>query len=54
MTGPTSRQRGRPTETRQQFQTTTLGQKVISGHKSQSGLDALTYWLTVSCNVTST
>jgi hypothetical protein len=28
------------------FQTTTFGQKVISGHKSQSGLDTMTYWLT--------
>jgi hypothetical protein len=27
------------------FQITTFGQKVISGHKSQSGLDTLTYWL---------
>jgi hypothetical protein len=40
------------------FQTTTFGQKVISGHKSQSGLDTsiywLTDWLTISRNVTST
>jgi hypothetical protein len=36
------------------FQKTTFGKKVISGHKSQSGFDTLTYWLTVSCNVTST
>jgi hypothetical protein len=28
------------------FQTTNFGQKVISGHKSQTGLDTLTYWLT--------
>jgi hypothetical protein len=28
------------------FQTTTFGQEVISGHKFQSGLDTLTYWLT--------
>jgi hypothetical protein len=27
-------------------QKTNFGQKVISGHKSQSGLDTLTYWLT--------
>jgi hypothetical protein len=27
------------------FQTTTFEQEVISGHKSQSGLDTLTYWL---------
>jgi hypothetical protein len=27
------------------FKKTTFGQKVISGHKSQSGLDTLTYWL---------
>jgi hypothetical protein len=40
------------------FQRTTFRQKVISGHKSESGLYTLTYWLTdrptVSCNVTST
>jgi hypothetical protein len=48
------------------FQKTTFGQKAISGHKSQSGLDTLAYWLidwltdwltdgsTVSCNVIST
>jgi hypothetical protein len=34
--------------------TATFGQKVISGHKSQSGLDILTDWLTVSPTVTST
>jgi hypothetical protein len=28
------------------FQKTTFGQKVIYGHKSQSGIDTLTYWLT--------
>jgi hypothetical protein len=28
------------------FQTTTFGQEVISGHKSESGLDTSTYWLT--------
>jgi hypothetical protein len=28
------------------FQKTTFGQKVIPGHKSQSGLNILTYWLT--------
>jgi hypothetical protein len=28
--------------------------KKESGHKSQSGLNTLTYWLTVSCKVTST
>jgi hypothetical protein len=28
------------------FQKTTFEQKVISGHKSQNGLDTLTYWLT--------
>jgi hypothetical protein len=28
------------------FQTTTFRQKVISSHKSQSGLDTLTDWLT--------
>jgi hypothetical protein len=53
MTDPTSRQRQDSN-----FQKTTFGQKAISGHKSQSGLDTLTYWLTdwptVSCNVTST
>jgi hypothetical protein len=32
----------------------TFGQKVTSGCKSQSRLNILTYWLTVSCNVTST
>jgi hypothetical protein len=29
--------------------TATFRQKVISGHKSQSGLDTLPYWLTVEC-----
>jgi hypothetical protein len=46
-TGPTSRQRGRPTETREQISDR------ISGRKSQSGSDTKTYWLTVSHNVTS-
>jgi hypothetical protein len=31
-----------------------LGQEVISGLKSYSGVDTPTYWLTVSGNVTST
>jgi hypothetical protein len=44
---------GAPQRQDSNFQKRTFRQKVISGHKSQSGLDTLTYWLTVSCNVTS-
>jgi hypothetical protein len=46
MTDPTSQQRGVPQRQESNFQKTTFGQKVISGHKSQNGLDTLTYWLT--------
>jgi hypothetical protein len=43
MTDPTFRQRGLPKKTRQQVsEKKTFGQKVISGHKSQNGLDTLT------------
>jgi hypothetical protein len=38
-TDPTSRQRGRPTKTTHEIQT-----ELISGRKSQGGLDAKTYW----------
>jgi hypothetical protein len=41
MTDPTSRQRGRPQMTGQW-----LKKKMISGQKSQIGLDTKTYWLT--------
>jgi hypothetical protein len=34
---------GAPQRQDSDFQKTTFGQKVISGHKSQDGLDALTY-----------
>jgi hypothetical protein len=34
---------GAPQRQDSNFQTTTLGQEVIFGHKSQSGLDTLTY-----------
>jgi hypothetical protein len=44
---------GAPQRQDSNFQTTTFGQKAISGHKYRSGLDTLIYWLTVSCNVTS-
>jgi hypothetical protein len=37
---------GAPQRQDRNFQTTTFGQEVISGHKSQSRLDTLTYWLT--------
>jgi hypothetical protein len=37
---------GAPQRQDSNFQKTTFGQKVISGHKSQSGLDTSTYWLT--------
>jgi hypothetical protein len=37
---------GAPQRQDSNFQKTTFGQKAISGHKSQSGLDTLTYWLT--------
>jgi hypothetical protein len=45
---------GAPQRQDSNFQKTTFGHKVISGHKSQNRLDTLTYWLTVSCNVAST
>jgi hypothetical protein len=45
---------GAPQREDSNFQKVTFGQKVTSGHKSQSGLDTLTYWLTVSFNVTLT
>jgi hypothetical protein len=35
-------------------QDSTIQTELISGRKSRSGLDAKTYWLTVSRNVTST
>jgi hypothetical protein len=37
----------------QQRQHNEIQTELISGRKSQSGLDAKTYWLTVSRNVTS-
>jgi hypothetical protein len=37
---------GAPLRQDSNFQTTTFGQKVIPGHKSQSGLNTSTYWLT--------
>jgi hypothetical protein len=43
MTDPTSRQTDTDTETRQNFQTTAIGQKATSGDKSQNGLDTPTY-----------
>jgi hypothetical protein len=36
---------GAPHRQDSNFQKTTFGQKVISGRKSQSGLNTLTYWL---------
>jgi hypothetical protein len=48
VTDPTSRQRGRPTETRQQ----TLDRKKYLVKRPQSGLDTMTYGLTVSRNMT--
>jgi hypothetical protein len=36
---------GAPQRQESNFQKTTFGQKVISGHKSQIGFDTLTYWL---------
>jgi hypothetical protein len=39
---------GAPQRQDSNFQKKSFGQKVISGHKSQSGLDTLTYWLTVT------
>jgi hypothetical protein len=45
---------GAPQRKDSKFRKPTFGQKVISCHESQSGLDTLTYWLAVSCNVTST
>jgi hypothetical protein len=52
MTRPLVRE-GVPQRQDSNFQKTTFGQRVTYGHKSQSGIDTLTYWLTVSCNVTS-
>jgi hypothetical protein len=37
---------GAPQEQDRNFQTETFREEVISGHKSQSGLDTKTYWLT--------
>jgi hypothetical protein len=37
---------GAPQRQDSNIQTTTFGQKLISGHKSQSGLETLTYRLT--------
>jgi hypothetical protein len=37
---------GTPKRQDSNSQKTTFGQKVISGHKSQGGLDTLTCWLT--------
>jgi hypothetical protein len=49
---------GSPQRQNRKFQTTTFAQTLIYGHKSQSGLDTSTYWLTdwlnFSRNVTST
>jgi hypothetical protein len=49
---------GAPQRQDSNYQTATLGEEVIFGHKSKSGLDTMTYWLTdwltVSRNVTLT
>jgi hypothetical protein len=46
---------GAPQRQNSNFQKTTFGQNVISGHKNENELDTLAYWLTdLSCNVTST
>jgi hypothetical protein len=45
---------GAPQKQDHNFQTQTFRQEVTSCHKSQSGLDTKTYWLTVSRKVTST
>jgi hypothetical protein len=37
---------GAPQRQDSNFQTATFGQELISGNKSQSGLEAMTYWLT--------
>jgi hypothetical protein len=37
---------GAPQRQDRNFQKRIFGQEVISGHKSQNGLDTLTYWLT--------
>jgi hypothetical protein len=37
---------GAPQRQDSNFETKTFGQEVISGHKSQSGIDTSTYWLT--------